>query len=234
MTVLRMPAALIGDRGGLVPRLIVLHSTEGPTAKSAAWWFQNPKSRASAHFVVDEVETIRCVDDDRVAYAAQGTHRDGLQLEITGHAKWTRAEWLAKTRTLDRAAEVVAEWCREFVIPAEISLDPKVISRPSWRGITTHKACNAAFPGRSNHWDPGDGFPLDVLLERVVSLLGPRPSQAPTTDPQTPRSRSIPAMPAVQIGPTGEPIDPRTEEPYAIPNATDFVRALQSDDGEED
>lgn len=62
----------------------------------------------------------------------------------------------------------------------------------------------------------------------------PVPSKAPATDPQTPRSKSVPAMPAVRIGPTGEPIDPRTEEPYAIPNAADFVRALQSDDGEED
>lgn len=198
MTVIRIPAALDGHRGSEVPRIIVLHSTEGPTARSAANWFANPKSRASAHFVVDEKETIRCVEDARVAWAAQGTHQCGLQLEIAGYAKWSRDEWLARSATLDRAAMVIADWCLLHGIPPSMSEDPATISAKGWRGITTHVACNAAFPGKSNHWDPGPGFPRDVLVARVRGILAPQPSTAPDTDPATPSSISTSSMRAVR------------------------------------
>src|SRR4029453_1456329 len=40
---------------------IVLHDEEAATARSAAAWFQNPRSGGSAHLCVDDNECYRCL-----------------------------------------------------------------------------------------------------------------------------------------------------------------------------
>ena len=60
------------NQGGLLidPKFIVLHYTASRTAKSALTWFKNPKSKVSAHFVIDRDGTvIPCVPTNRIAWA---------------------------------------------------------------------------------------------------------------------------------------------------------------------
>jgi len=136
-------------------RNIVLHSTENPprpgVARSVARWFSGPSApRASCHVVCGSDEAIRCVPDAAVAWAAPGANRAGLQLEIVGQA--LRTEWLQQTATLERAAQICAEWCDLYGIPPSY-VGPKGL-REGRSGITTHWAVTDAFR-RSTHVDPG-------------------------------------------------------------------------------
>lgn len=57
--------------GRILPELIILHDTAGPNAGSAINWFKNPKSKVSAHVVVDLDGSItQMVEFDRVAWHA--------------------------------------------------------------------------------------------------------------------------------------------------------------------
>lgn len=55
------PAAFVPSphHGGRIrPRVVVIHDTAGTTAAGAISWFQNPRSKVSAHFVVDRDGTV--------------------------------------------------------------------------------------------------------------------------------------------------------------------------------
>ncbi len=149
-------------------RVIVLHSTEGSTAAGAAGWFADPRSGGSAHLVVDDTACFRTLPDDVIPWGAQGVNTDGLHLEVAGFAKWTRAEWMAHEARITRAAQLIAAWCRQYGIPARLLTAAEL--KAGARGITTHATAVKVYGG--DHSDPGAGFPLDVLLERVRGELG--------------------------------------------------------------
>lgn len=158
--------------------LIVLHSTENPirrgTARNVAQWFAGPSApQASAHYVVGPDETIQCVNDADVAWAAPGANRNGIQIEMVGQAFLT--DWAkAGSGTADgldvlrNAAGLVRELCGRWDIPTE-RLDPAAL-RAARRGITTHAATTEAFK-QGTHVDPGGKgdarFPWDVFLQLV-------------------------------------------------------------------
>jgi len=70
--VVGVPFVSTPNQGGrMVPELIILHDTAGPSASSAINWFRNPKSKVSAHVVIDLDGTItQMVEFDRVAWHA--------------------------------------------------------------------------------------------------------------------------------------------------------------------
>jgi hypothetical protein len=155
-----------GRRDMSKARLIVLHSTEGDTAASAAGWFQSPDSAGSAHVVVDDVECVRTLPDDVEPWGAAGANHDGLHLEMAGHAlKYSRADWLSHVMMLDRAAGVVAAWSRQYRIPVRF-VDAAGLRRGE-RGVTTHREVTRAYSGGAGHVDPGPAFPLGWLLDRA-------------------------------------------------------------------
>jgi len=141
---------------------IVLHSTENPirrgTARNVAMWFGGPKApRASAHYVVGPDETIQCVRDEHVAWAAPGANRQGLQIEMVGQA--AKTDWLregddetAGAVVMASTAKLVAQLCRRWGIPV-VRLGADRL-RVGERGITTHAAVGEAFK-LSDHIDPG-------------------------------------------------------------------------------
>lgn len=156
-------------------RLIVIHSMEAPekgdTAENVARYFSTTGTQASAHICVDNNSAVRCVPDSDTAWAAPGANADGLQLELAGYARQTRADWLDpySLGVLDQAAIVTADWCRRYNIP------PKRLTRDQlkagYRGITCHVDVSAVYK-RSDHTDPGPGFPWDVFLAEVANRLG--------------------------------------------------------------
>lgn len=163
-----MPARLAGGiRKPGALHVIVLHSTEstGPAANVASY-FQSSGAGGSAQIVVGEDGCFRSLPDLQEPAGAPGTNSDGLHIEIVGLAKWTRAEWLERApRALDLAARVLAEWSQTFKIPLAF-LDAAALKTGHARGVTTHNEVSKAFK-KSDHWDPGPGFPLDMLLERA-------------------------------------------------------------------
>jgi len=155
--------------------LIVVHTMEADERDGAALrcarWFQNPRSKASAHYCVDAETVIQCVRDEDVAWHAPGANHDGIGIELAGRAAQSRREWadVYSSATLTRAAELSASLCRRHSIPAEWLWPPDL--RAGKRGLTTHASVSAAFR-RSTHRDPGPSFPIERFLGLVRAHLG--------------------------------------------------------------
>lgn len=152
---------------------VVLHSTEGSTARSAAIWFSNPIACekggpcGSAHIVVDDNECYRTLSDSRIPWGAKGTNKKGLHIEHAGYAKWSFLSWYRHLPTLRRGAYRVAKWCYDYHIPATWLSSSDLFAGKS--GITSHRNCSKAFGG--SHWDPGPFFPRRLYMRYVRNNL---------------------------------------------------------------
>lgn len=167
--------------------LVVIHTMESPekgdTAESCANWFAtqpvngtiDPKTGrkfggTSAHYAIDSDSVVQCVREKDVAWAAPGANHNGVHLEHAGYARQTAAEWADdySQRMLKRSAELAAEVCGRFVIPAW-RVDAAGL-RANARGITTHADVTLAFK-LGSHTDPGPAFPMDQYLGWVLDAL---------------------------------------------------------------
>ncbi len=146
---------------------VVLHSTEGDTAESAARWFTQRASSGSAHLVVDDLECYRCLRNVDVPWAAPGANTQGFHIEQAGHASWTAAEWKRHDLTLRRAAYKTALHAQLFGIPLRW-IDAAGLQRGK-PGVTTHAACTEAFGG--DHTDPGAGYPRALFMRYAKAYL---------------------------------------------------------------
>jgi len=168
-------------------RYIVLHSTEGQTAQSAASRFMQPGSGGSTNLVVDAFACYRCLGDNVIPQAAAPLNVHGFHIEQAGYASWSRSRWLANGRTVKRAAYKAALRCRWYHIPARVLTVEQLVkdfgqtftdaagvdhfqAGPLNGGIVTHATVSEAF-GQSDHTDPGDSYPVDVFLGYVEGFL---------------------------------------------------------------
>jgi hypothetical protein len=177
-----MPATFLAARwftptSGRQIDLLVVHSMEiaetATTAEACAAFFARTTVKASAHECVDDNSRVVCVLDKDVAYAAPGANHNGWHLELAGFARQTRAEWLddyGRRMLTGPAAEAIAEKSQEHNIPLEF-VDAAGL-RAGRRGVTTHNQVRLAF-GKTDHTDPGPGFPMDVLLHAARNRLHP-------------------------------------------------------------
>jgi hypothetical protein len=156
---------------------IVIHSMESwekpTTAESVSGWFGGKAGKApqaSAHFCVDNDSAVLCVRLKDVAWHAPGANKDGIGFELAGFAKQTEAEWRDdySESMLYIVAQLVAECCKLYNVPVEF-IDREGLKRGE-RGITTHKEVTYAFR-KSNHVDPGKGFPMEWFLGLVRAAL---------------------------------------------------------------
>ena len=180
-----------GERSQMKIRYIVLHSTEGGTAKSVAEYFTTPASGGSANIVVDDYQCYRSCADTIIPWGAPPLNANGFHIEQAGYAAWTRNRWLLHRPTIRRAAYKAAlrmrwyniparildvdELHKDFYLPAELA---KVgtqgagnpLPGPMHGGIVTHKTVSDAYH-ESTHVDPGEGYPLDLFLKYVKAFL---------------------------------------------------------------
>ena len=153
------------------PKYIVIHSTESPnerhSARNVAQFFHRPETQASVQIVVDDYECYRCLGDDLIPWGAPPFNSRGLHIEQCGYAKWTRPEWLRHRATIDRAARAAAYWAKAYRIPVKfLSVTNCKRYEP---GITTHHNVSLAF-GKSDHTDPGSGYPIDYFMGKVKAI----------------------------------------------------------------
>lgn len=162
---------------GLPPRktrLIVVHDMEAPekatTAEAVARYFATTDTVASAHLCIDSDSIVQCVWDRDVAYAAPGANSDGIQFELAGYARQTREEWLDpySRAVLELAARAGAQYCRKFSIPPVHLSNAELMAGA--RGLIGHRQASQVYK-KSDHMDPGDFFPWDVLIARVKAYL---------------------------------------------------------------
>jgi N-acetyl-anhydromuramyl-L-alanine amidase AmpD len=150
--------------------LVVLHSTENQEragiAGTVAAWFASGQVEASAHYVVDADAVIQCVQEKDIAWAAPGANQGGVHVELAGKASQTSEQWLDgySMAVLELAAALVADICRRNNLPATPIGSAGLLMGA--RGITTHAAVSVAFK-KSDHTDPGEGFPLNTFVEMV-------------------------------------------------------------------
>ena len=145
--------------GAQTPRLIVLHSTVGPTrrgsARNVAEFFARETGKTSAHYVVDAGEVIQSVKDHVVAYHC-GYNQDSIGVEMCddpadgrGIRRWDDRDHV---QLEIRTARLVAELCLAYGIrPYYVG---KLQLLAGLRGVTTHAVMSNTYHA-STHWDPG-------------------------------------------------------------------------------
>ena len=84
LAVIEMPSQHQDDRpAGAVIDSIVVHDTETPGVTEAATivnWFQNPRSKVSAHYIIGKRgELVQCVPDEKRAWHAGPSKLDGRE-----------------------------------------------------------------------------------------------------------------------------------------------------------
>lgn len=155
--------------------LVVIHDMEAPevpgTALNVAQWFAGPTApNASAHYCVDDQAVVQCVKDTDVAWHAPGANANGIGIEHAGYARQTSAEWddPYSRAMLVNSARLAAALCVTHKIPP-VWLSPADLLAGK-RGITSHANVSAAWR-KSNHTDPGPGFPSARYIELVRSFI---------------------------------------------------------------
>ena len=155
------------------PRVIVIHDMEYPerstAAEDVAHYFATTATQASAHLCIDVDSIVQCVKDNDIAWAAPGCNNDGLQLELAGYARQTRADWLDaySTKLLANAADAAAQYTLKYTNIPPVHLTNEEL-RAGKAGIVGHAQVSAVYR-KSDHVDPGPAFPWDVFMPLVVA-----------------------------------------------------------------
>jgi N-acetyl-anhydromuramyl-L-alanine amidase AmpD len=120
----------------------------------------------SAHYCVDADTVIQCVREKDIAWHARGGNTNSIGVELAGFARQTRERWADaySTAVLGRAASLVADVCRRRGVPVRWLVATDLIA--GRRGITGHAEVSKAYR-KSDHWDPGPGFPVERFLAMV-------------------------------------------------------------------
>lgn len=168
-------------------RVIVVHDMEAPekgdTAEAIARYFRDLPAagpvKASAHLCIDNDSIVQCVHDNDVAFAAPGANGDGVQLELAGYGKQTRADWLDdySRAVIDRAANAAAQYGLKYDIPM-IHLTNEQLADGKSRGIIGHYQASEVYK-KSDHTDPGPNFPWDHFIARAAEHIAARRAAHP-------------------------------------------------------
>jgi N-acetyl-anhydromuramyl-L-alanine amidase AmpD len=166
-------------------RLIVIHDMEYDEVMTAAedvakYFSTMPDGRkASAHVCVDPNSIVQCVHDHDIAYGAPGANSDGIQIELAGVQRQTRAQWMDdySDGVILRAADVVAQYLVKYDLPCLHLTDDQLADGK--QGIVGHDQVSRVYH-KSDHTDPGPNFPWDVFMTDVArSFVNRKTSNAP-------------------------------------------------------
>lgn len=177
---LLLPGACCSEsRHGRRVDTIIVHTTETPDRKGpndlVALWELFSKVRRSSH-VADDAEgnSIRLVNDSRVAYHATYWNISSVGIEQVGYAAFSRKQWLARPKQLEATARWIAHWARLYRIPIQpcrlstlgYNRNTRVVQgRILKRGVCSHGQVDPR-----NRTDPGAGYPWDVVMARARQI----------------------------------------------------------------
>lgn len=156
----------VTSRGGEAINLIVIHDPEGAnTARELYHYLQ--RIDAGYHVCCDNAEVIIMADDNARLQAAGGVNSRSLNICIVpGRAAWSREQWLVHLVGIERMGKHIAMWCKLHGIPPRLIDGDQVHNGEA--GICRHKDVSVHYPESEGHTDPGDNFPLDILMQAVL------------------------------------------------------------------
>lgn len=170
---------------GLPTQLLVLHSAECPLqagfAVSLTEWFQATvypgAPIASWQRFVDPVHRVRALPDELGAWHASEANPLSIGWEQAGYARFSRAEWTTPDglAQLELLAFDMAEVAVRDGIPARWLNDWEVRQvldhgNRSIKGFCLHRQIDP-----ETRTDPGNGYPYDLLMERIQAYMGGEP-----------------------------------------------------------
>lgn len=154
---------------------VYLHTNEGPQRTGAAHDLADYLQHIDGgyHVIVDDQATVWCAPDNVVLWSQGGDNRHSLSVCLIGYAHFTAADWSTpySKAEIERAAQVVAHWCKLYDIPAVHVRPGAPGEAPTDRGIAEHADDHAY--ASEGHTDPGTGFPIDAFVKRVNVILNP-------------------------------------------------------------
>lgn len=172
-----------GNSNGVRPRTdyAVVHTQEGGRGDAIELANYCNNSLAVAYNIeVDDQRTVLNVPVDEGPWAAAEANDIAVHLCFAGsYAAWGPERWLStdasdgldENAMLWRGARAVAAACTEFGIDTVFAGDGGVSGwPPRGNGICGHRDFGVRGGG---HTDPGNGFPMDVFLDRVRSFSAP-------------------------------------------------------------
>lgn len=168
-------------KGRLEPiELVVIHTAQCPCtpgyAKGIMQYLARDDVRASAHYCVDPSTTVGGVAEEDTAWAAPSANANGIHVEQTAMAEFGRSGFMSWNDSLpqqminEQLIPLVTDICRRRNLPP-VLLEPADL-RAGKKGITDHVRVSLAF-GTGDHWDCGEHFPLNYVVEQVALRLNP-------------------------------------------------------------
>ncbi|NTW29451.1 MAG: N-acetylmuramoyl-L-alanine amidase [Coriobacteriia bacterium] len=154
----------------------VIHVTECADpidgAEDVASYFAQEQSGGSTQYVIDNDSIVQTLPDDRIAWGAPPLNYSGIHIEQSGYSDFTREQWLATyLPQIDNTAWNMARLSRLYDIPLRwlTAADLVAIGTNPAKGSggwTGHQEVSAAWH-QTDHGDPGDGYPVDVLMAKA-------------------------------------------------------------------
>lgn len=206
-------------RSGSPVLWVAVHTMEGITdADDAAAYFHR-STNSSAHAVADDQKLIEgIVPYDRAAWTLRGGNPISDNLELCAFADMNRNQWLSRANVtfyapslkrtvtarrpyyqLVHAANWIRSRCQARGI-AMIKIGPADVAA-NRRGVIGHTDYTKGKLDGS-HWDPGPGFPWDVVMALVTGAV---PGQEDAMPLDSEDLRKITQDTRVQvIGPDGQ------------------------------
>lgn len=165
-----VPSPNHSGRGDAEVIWLVVHTAEGATtAAGLANFLSQASSGVSYHDVVDDGNTIHCVDYDQKSWSARNANPYSDHVCCVGFAAWSRGAWLAHPGMLENIARWLARRSAARAIPLDHIGAAGVAARA--RGVIGHvDYTNGAHDG--THTDPGPAFPWDTVIARARDLAG--------------------------------------------------------------
>jgi hypothetical protein len=174
------------SRNGARVRVLAVHTTEGiMRAVDLRAWTAWP---GSSHAAADDTGVLLdgardgFVDHARAAWTLRSGNPWSENIELCAHAKWTRAQWLARPTLLELCAVWLARRSAARGIPL-VKITPAQY-RAGASGVIGHHDHTVGYSD-GTHWDPGPGFPWDVVLARARQIAGGTPAAPTPTPPPT-------------------------------------------------